>query len=145
MTRVNKRSLLKHLYVLSLNWGKVSLNLITVWANSADDKFIIFFLFFSANSFDISCILSPKETICIKCQNLFSEKKKKKKNKKKIFQNLSEIFTQNAKHYQVLMYSNYLLVLAGSGCTFIVSTLKNSFSLPVLGLVQDKIVFCSLI
>ena len=33
--------------------------------------------------FDISCKLSTMETICIKCQNLFSGK-----NKKKIFQNV---------------------------------------------------------
>ena len=39
----------------------------------------IFSYFSQKIGFDISCILSPEETICIKCQSLFSEKKKKKK------------------------------------------------------------------
>ena len=34
--------------------------------------FEIFFLFFLENWFDILCKLSPMETICIKCQILFS-------------------------------------------------------------------------
>ena len=44
--------------------------------------FEIFFLFFfQKTGFDISCKLSPVETICMKCQILFSRKiKKKKKN-----------------------------------------------------------------
>ena len=46
-------------------------------ANSAD-KLVIFFLFFPENRFDISCKLSPLETICMKFQNLFSGKNKKK-------------------------------------------------------------------
>ena len=37
------------------------------WAYSADHKLVIFFLFFT-----------EKETICIKCQSLFSGKNKKK-------------------------------------------------------------------
>ena len=38
-------------------------------------NFEIFFLFlFQKICFDISCKLSPKETICMKCQSLFSEK-----------------------------------------------------------------------
>ena len=49
-----------------------------------------FFSNFSQNiRFDISYKLSPKETICMKCQILFStKKKKKKKNNNKIFQNV---------------------------------------------------------
>ena len=46
-------------------------------ANSADDKLMIFFLFFffpQKTDFNISCKLSPPETICKKCQNLFSGK-----------------------------------------------------------------------
>ena len=48
----------------------------TRWANSADDK-LIFFLFSQKTGFQISCRLSPVEieTICLKCQNLFSGKK----------------------------------------------------------------------
>ena len=37
-----------------------------------------FSYFLQKISFDISCKLSPQETICMKCQNLFSVKKKKK-------------------------------------------------------------------
>ena len=43
---------------------------------------ILFFLFFPDTGFDISCKLSPKETICMKCQNLFSGKQRH------IFQNV---------------------------------------------------------
>ena len=40
---------------------------------------------FQKTGFDISCKLSPKETVCMKCQTLFPEQKKKttKKNNKK--------------------------------------------------------------
>ena len=48
--------------------------------------FEIFFLFFPEKGFDISCKVSSKETICMKCQILFSGKNKK--NKKNII-NLS--------------------------------------------------------
>ena len=48
----------------------------TLWANSADDKLILF-LIFSGNRFDISCKLSAMETICMKGQSLFSGKNKK--------------------------------------------------------------------
>ena len=42
---------------------------------SADD----ILKYFSQNvGFDISCRLSPQETICLKCQNLFSGENKKK-------------------------------------------------------------------
>ena len=47
----------------------------TVWTNSADEKLKKFFLKFPENSFDISCKLSPEETVCMKCQSLFSGKK----------------------------------------------------------------------
>ena len=49
----------------------------TLWAYSADDKLIKFFLFFQKTGFGISCKLSPLETICMKCQILFSWKNKK--------------------------------------------------------------------
>ena len=38
----------------------------------------IFSYFPHKTSFDVSCKLSPLETICMKCQNLFSRKNKKK-------------------------------------------------------------------
>ena len=45
------------------------LTLSTLWANSADNKLVIFFLiFYWKIGFDISCKLSPKEAICMKCQ-----------------------------------------------------------------------------
>ena len=41
-------------------------------------QFEVFFLNFSQKmGFDFSCKLSPQETICIKCQSLFSGKNKK--------------------------------------------------------------------
>ena len=56
----------------------VSFKLTLLWADSADDKLIIFFLFFSQKiGFDISYKLSPWEIICMKCQILFSGKNKK--------------------------------------------------------------------
>ena len=55
------------------------LTLIMLWADSADDKLVIFFIFTQKIGSDTSCKLSPEETICIKCQVLFSRKKKKNK------------------------------------------------------------------
>ena len=57
-----------------------SLNLLfpTLWANSADDKLVTFFLFFLENRFDILGKLFPMETICMKCQILFSGKDNKR-------------------------------------------------------------------
>ena len=52
------------------------------------------FFFPQKIGFDISCKLSPKETICMKYQSLFSEENKKKY-LKMLF---TEIFTQHAKH-----------------------------------------------
>ena len=55
-----------------------ALTFATLWFNSADDKLMIVFLFFSKKiGFDISCKLSPQETICKKYQNLLSGKNKK--------------------------------------------------------------------
>ena len=42
-----------------------------LWAKTADDKLIFFFLFFPENSFDISCKMSPEENKSIsKCRLL---------------------------------------------------------------------------
>ena len=68
----------------------VRLNSTTLWANSTDDKLMI--VFTQKIGFHISCKLSPKETICRKCQNLFSGK-----NKTKFFKMSAEIITQHAK------------------------------------------------
>ena len=47
-------------------------------ANSADEELIMFFsYFFKKIGFEISCKLTPKESICMKCQSLFSGKYKK--------------------------------------------------------------------
>ena len=60
----------------------------TLWANSAAHTLMIFFLFFSEKTgSDISCKLSPEETICMKCQNL--------KNKENIMSS-AEYFMQSA-------------------------------------------------
>ena len=45
-----------------------------LWANLADDKLILFFLSVQKIDFDISKKKIPKETICMKCQTLFSGK-----------------------------------------------------------------------
>ena len=58
----------------------------TLLSNLADDR-LIFFNFFIEVGFDISCNLSSKETICMKCQTLFSGKKIRK-----IFQNFVSKF-----------------------------------------------------
>ena len=56
---------------------EVSLTFTTLWASSADDQWVIFFYFsLRKTGFDISCKLSPLETICMKCQNLFSRTNK---------------------------------------------------------------------
>ena len=56
------------------------LTLTTLLANSADNKLMIFFSYFSQQTgFDISWKLSPMETISMKFQILFSEKKIRKK------------------------------------------------------------------
>ena len=45
-----------------------SLSFATLWANAADDKLIFFWFYSDKKRFDISCKLSPMETICIKYQ-----------------------------------------------------------------------------
>ena len=50
----------------------VTLTLTTLWADSADNKLLTFFLFFLEKRANISCKLSPQETICMKCQILLS-------------------------------------------------------------------------
>ena len=62
----------------------------------------IFFLFFPENMFDISCKLSPKETICMKCKILFSGK-----NKKNIIYLSSAEFAQWMLKVNI-MYSTYI-------------------------------------
>ena len=48
------------------------------WVKFSADNILKYFYFSKKKTgLDISCKLSPKETICMKCQNLFSEKKKK--------------------------------------------------------------------
>ena len=57
--------------------GKVESLTLNHWANSADDKLVIFSYFFLKTGFDISCKLSPIVTVCMKCQILFSGKIRK--------------------------------------------------------------------
>ena len=47
------------------------------WVKFSADDNEIFFLFSQKTGFDISCKLSPKETICMKCQNPVFWKNKK--------------------------------------------------------------------
>ena len=56
---------------------KFDLSCLTItlhWANSADDKMTIFLLFLLKIDFGISYKLCLQETICMKCQSLFSWK-----------------------------------------------------------------------
>ena len=52
----------------------------TLDKNFSRCHFEFFFFFSQKTGFDISCQLSPVETIGMKCQNLFSGKNEKKKN-----------------------------------------------------------------
>ena len=54
-----------------------TLTLTMLWADSADDKLVILFLVYQKIGSDTLCKLSPKATICMKCQILFSRKNKK--------------------------------------------------------------------
>ena len=62
--------------------------------NSADDKFMVFSSFSQKIRFDTACRLSPKETICMNCQILFSGKNKKNISKCCLL----NFFSQLAKH-----------------------------------------------
>ena len=55
----------------------VKVNLYILWANSADNNFVIFFLC-QKFGFDISCNLFPLEVICMKCKSRFPGKKIRK-------------------------------------------------------------------
>ena len=51
------------------------INRLALWVKFAADDILKYFSYFSQKTgFDISCTLSPKETICMKCQILFSMK-----------------------------------------------------------------------
>ena len=70
-----------------------TLALSTLWTKSADVKFMVFFLFFPRKhdlTFHANCLL---ETICMKCQVLFSGE-----SKKYFKMSSAQLFTQHAKH-----------------------------------------------
>ena len=51
---------------------------LALWVKFSADDILKYFSYFSQKTgFDISCKLSPKKTICMKCQILFSGKNKK--------------------------------------------------------------------
>ena len=52
---------------------KDTMSITYLWAYLADNKSAIFSLVFQKTGYDISCNLSSKETIGMKCQNLFLE------------------------------------------------------------------------
>ena len=79
---------------------------LALWVKfSADDILKYFFYFSQKTGYDISCKLSPKETICMKCQILFFGK-----NKKKII-NLS-----SAENVQRVVKVNDNIILSGAIC-----------------------------
>ena len=56
-------------------WVKL---IIALWVKFSADDILKYFSYFSQKTgYDISSKLSPKETICLKCQILFSGKNKK--------------------------------------------------------------------
>ena len=57
------------------SWGVWILTFTTLWNRQQVEIFV----FIPENKIGIFCKLSPKETICKKCQILFSEKKNMKK------------------------------------------------------------------
>ena len=57
--------------------------------------FEIFYFFFQKISFDISCKLSPNETICVKCQSLFSGQDMKNISKCHLLKFLSSMLNFN--------------------------------------------------
>ena len=59
--------------------GALTVNFTTHWANSADDKLMIFSYFLQKTGFDISFKVSPFKTICMECQNAFFGGEKKEK------------------------------------------------------------------
>ena len=66
-----------------------------LWANSADDKMIHFLISSHRIGSDISCKLSPQETICMKDQSLVSGKDKNQISKCRLPINI----TQHAKSF----------------------------------------------
>ena len=51
---------------------------LALWVKFSADDILKYFSYFSQKTgFDISCKLSPYETICMKCSTLFSGKNKK--------------------------------------------------------------------
>ena len=78
----------------------VCLTFTTLWAFSADDKLMIFFLFFPENWIwhfmqivSLGDNLSPWETVCMKCQILFSGKNKKNILKCRLLQILPRVLS----------------------------------------------------
>ena len=77
---INKKYLFRYIYSKkSIKYRLYFLTFTTLWANSADEfKFVLFShkkKKKKKKSFDSSCKLFTLETICMKCQNLFSGKK----------------------------------------------------------------------
>ena len=72
----------------------------TLWANSADNKPVIVFLFFLEQVWHFMQIVSIGDTICMKCQILFSGKIRKKKNISKccLQKNLSRVLSIKESH-----------------------------------------------
>ena len=50
---------------------------LALWVKISADILEYFSYFSQKTGFDITCKLSPMETICMQCQNLFSGKNKK--------------------------------------------------------------------
>ena len=81
------------------------LAIITLLGRSGRQQIDDMFSYFSMKiGFDISCKLSPKETICMQCQSLFSEKNKK------IFHNVVCRLSTNLEHSVGLKPTDHILL-----------------------------------
>ena len=96
--------------------GLNGLTFIILCANSADDNLRLYFLFSTPlpppppghqkTGFGISCNLSPKEAICMRCQCLFSGKKKEEKYLKCLLKFLSGLPSVKNTREQIQSFIN---------------------------------------
>ena len=70
-------------------------------ATSADDKVVIIFLFSQETGVDISCKLSLKETVCMKCQILFPGENKKNISKCHLLKILPKVLSIKSLGYHI--------------------------------------------
>ena len=98
-------SALRLFYMQSMS--SLALIITLLWANSADNKVVKFSYFSQKTGSDISCKLSPMETICRKCQILFPGQNKKNNSKCPLLKNprvLSVKSKYSIVHFCLVLY-----------------------------------------